>query len=101
MASNFTGPDRIYYNIRMQNPMSQAVTIAPGPLQNNPYEDTLVFVEHIPATATAKETWRVYPDPNPPLPNLKYVGTLLATIKAKTSNAGQFSVPFHFVITRK
>lgn len=103
-------------NLTMTNPSPDAPSSVPNLLAiaNVPYPNSLVIVHHCPANVNtltcpniAHETWFVYPDPNPTasgtssrgLP-ITQVGTLVTTSHNGTqTNAGQFSMPFSFVIS--
>lgn len=86
------------FHLRMENPTDQAVIAAPpDPTANSPYTDALVIVQHSPATATSPETWVAYPDPTSWPPQ---VGTLIEDLLRGTVNAGEYSMPFKFTITR-
>ena len=103
-------------NFTMTNPSPDAPSSVPNLLAiaNTPYTNSLVVVHHCLGntnTSTcpniARETWFVYPDPNPTtsgtsqtgLP-ITQVGTLLTTVRGGTEvNAGEFSMPFLFTIS--
>jgi hypothetical protein len=109
-------PAKGSWNLRMYAPVTDAssasntwVTTA-----NTPYTSSLVDVHHCPANSTAAsgvcagivhETWFAYPDPASAgssatgLP-VSQVAALENTSKPTSPlNAGQFSVPFYFVIS--
>lgn len=102
---SFTGPDGIGYQLQFVNPSAQ--NAAAGGTINQPYYTSLVVVTHIAADPTtgAPESWSVQPDNsnmNPAgTPAATQVGGLLKTVRSQSVNAGQFSVPFQFTITRK
>jgi hypothetical protein len=101
-------------NLRMLNPTSDAVTTQPE-LANDPYLNSLVNVHHCPANSDAttglclgrvKETWFVWPDQNLTEDHHSQTGlaktqvaSLLVSVKGKNVAAGEFTVPFYFVIT--
>lgn len=74
---------------------------------NQPLDTSLVVVTHSPANATgAVETWTITPD----ITNMNPAGSPAATqvgalavpgSKNTRDNAGQFSMPFQFTVTRK
>lgn len=74
---------------------------------NQPYNTALVVVTHSPADPStgAVETWTITPsnaNTNPSgTPVATQLGTLLLADKKGYVNAGQFSVPFQFIVTRK
>lgn len=86
------------------NPSAQV----PGTADNWPFLTSKVVVQHIPADPLtgAVETWTITPDNanmNPSgSPAATQVGSLLlaAEGKNKGGNAGQFSMPFQFTVTR-
>ena len=104
------------WNFRMWNPTTQAVSTDGSSVAaaNSPSSDSLVYVHHCPANSTATagqcpgivhETWFVYADSTETgissqtgLP-LKQVGGLENTQPINPVNAGQFSIPFFFVIS--
>lgn len=94
MGVDFTGPDKVAYRFRIQNPSTNAF-VGLEPMSNTPQLEALVMVHHIPANGADPERWEVYPDP------ASGIGTLLPTIKGKLQNGGQYSLPFKIVITRK
>jgi hypothetical protein len=101
-------PKNTWYHVRMQNPDADAVLPNSTDLiVNDPLNTSLVFVEHIPATAATRETWKVYPDATimgltDSGANATQVGTLLQGQNNGTPvNLGQFFVPFVITITRK
>jgi hypothetical protein len=99
------------------NPGAQAVPPDTTNGINSPYPDSLVRVHHCPAEFTApssgpctgivQESWLVWPDANPTQSGTSQTGlpivqvaSLLADGKgASESNAGEFTLPFYFVIT--
>jgi hypothetical protein len=102
----------------MMNTAAQAV-VDNGPdstVANIPYPNSLVNVHHCPANSTATsgpcagvvhETWLVRPDRNATASGAGYDGgpivqvATLATTKGNTGcNAGEFTIPFYFVIFR-
>ena len=109
-------PAKGSWNLRMFYPTTDAISDNDGVTEANaPYTDTIVHVKHCPANSTATcgpcvaivhETWYVYPDQNLPggfsaqtgLP-LFQVGGLVDTQTPTGVNAGQFSMPFSFVIS--
>lgn len=104
------------WNFRMWKPTTDAISGNPSTdanvaTANGPFTDSAVIVHHCPANSTAttgqcvgviKETWFVYPDPNPttyidgsPAPQTTvFVGALVNTQKSTPVNGGQFSMPF-------
>ncbi len=86
----------------MENPYEQAVTAAPAdPTANSPFTNVPVIVQHIPTSAapSGKETWVAYPDPST-VP--AQVGVLIQDLGSNKGsvNAGQYTMPFKFTITR-
>jgi len=97
---NNVGTKNSLFHLRLENPMVEAVTAPPADSSANyPYTDAAVIVNHIPATGSSPETWVAYPDPSStPL----QVGTLLQDQRTGgTLNAGQYTMPFKFTISRK
>ncbi|MBI1786439.1 MAG: hypothetical protein HYR60_02670 [Acidobacteria bacterium] len=114
-------PVKFSWNLRMWKPTTDAfsgnlytdVNVATA---NTPYIDTPVNMHHCPANSAATtgpcagvihETWFASPDPGPttyadgtPAPSTAtQVAALVSTQKATPVNAGQFSMPFYFVIS--
>lgn len=109
------------WNFRMWKPTTDAISDNPATninlaAANGPFTDSPAIVHHCPANSNAttgqcvgviKETWFVYPDPNPttytdgtPAPQTTvYVGALVNTQKATPVNGGQFSMPFFLKIS--
>ena len=90
------------FSLMMENPYDQAVTAAPADsTANSPYTDVLVVVQHTPAAAapSGKETWVAYPDP---ASTPAQVGTLMDNLGSNKGrvNAGQYTMPFTFTISR-
>jgi len=103
----------VFEAFNMVTPSPDPPLSGAGAAANTPYPTSPVLAHHCPAntnTATCPnvtaETWFVYPDTNPTasgtsttgLP-ISQVGTLFVTSKGKRVNAGQFSMPFLFVIS--
>jgi hypothetical protein len=102
----------------MWNPTSQAARPdnLTTPNINSPYADSLVNVYHCPANSTSTtgrcvgvvhETWLVWPDPNPTASGTSQAGwpitQVMSLVVSKGNqylNAGEFSIPFYFVISR-
>jgi hypothetical protein len=100
MGVDFTGPDKVGYKFRIQNPTTDAVEEPIPAWTNYPWTEAKVIVHHIPANGSEAEQWEVYPEPASSMdPN--GIGTLMVAVKNKMQSAGQYSVPFKIVITRK
>ena len=108
-------PAKGSWNLRMYASQTDAIATSNAwvTAANSPYASSIVNVHHCPANSTAAsgvctgivhETWFVSPDPSSAgssstgLP-LAQVAGLENTAKATPVNAGQFSVPFSFVIS--
>jgi hypothetical protein len=114
-------PGKGFWNLRMWKPTTDAISGNPNTdvalaTANGPFTDSAVVAHHCPANSNAaagpcagvlKETWFVYPDPNPttysdgtpaPLTDTQ-VGALVNTQKITPVNAGQFSMPFYLSIS--
>jgi hypothetical protein len=102
-AFDFTAPDGGADRVTFANPSAQVYTVEP----NQPYNTALVVVTHLPADSTtgAVETWVIAPsnaNTNPSgTPAATELGTLLIASKHGLTNAGEFSVPFQFTVTRQ
>jgi hypothetical protein len=109
---NISVPESGNWGLHLVNPNPSAPSTDPqGSVSNPPnatYNTSLVNVQHCPAndtfpvsplcTSGAHETWIVWPDSSTtPL----QVATLLNQKKSPGVNAGQFSLPFYFVISIK
>jgi hypothetical protein len=115
MGSNL--PVKGFWNFRIFDPTTDAASDdSPAVSTNNtPYLNSPVIAHHCPAHSTATagpcvgvthETWFVYPDtavtqsgPSQTGLPLTQVGALVNTQKATVLNAGEFSMPFYFVIS--
>lgn len=104
----------VNYSLILSNPASQAdPKVSVG--ANSPYPDSLVVVHHCPANSTVStglcmgiihETWLVWPDLNPTetgtsqtgLPETQVASVVVAK-GSSTLSAGEFSMPFYFVIS--
>lgn len=109
------------WGFHMLHPVTDARVGDPGdpnfPTANFPYVEAAVRVHHCPANSSAtsgpclgrvKETWIVNPDPSPTTysdgspapPTVINVGELINKDNLSSPvNAGQFSMPFQFVIS--
>ena len=103
------------WGFHMLHPVTDANVGDPSdpnfPTANDPYLEAPVIVQHCKAGSTAvtgpcvgvtKETWFVYPDPSEinDVPNAINVGELINKSNLSSPvNAGQFSMPFYFVIS--
>jgi len=100
---DFTAPSGALDRVTFANPNAQVPALEP----NAPYNTALVVVTHTPAdTGTgAVETWTITPsnaNTNPAgTPEATELCTLLLNGKHGLTNAGQFSMPFQFTVTRK
>jgi hypothetical protein len=102
-AFDFNAPDGGTDRVTFANPSAQVHTAEP----NQPYNTALVVVTHLPADPTtgAVETWVIAPsnantNPSGP-PAATELGTLLIASKHGLTDAGEFSLPFQFTITRQ
>jgi hypothetical protein len=102
-AFDFTAPDGSGARVTFANP--NALVYTPEP--NQPYNTALVVVTHLPADQTtgAVETWVIAPgNANTNLngiPAATEVGTLLVSFRHGLTDAGEFSLPFQFIVTRQ
>ena len=111
-------------HLRMLNSGDEAVTSTPNGAANDPYQNSLVDVYHCPYPAVSQsgpcarvsaETWYVWSDstsmcssstpcdPTPLTTPVTAVASLILDGKPHTGsiNAGEFSIPFYFIITRQ
>lgn len=100
---DFTAPDGGTDRVAFANTFAQVHTPEP----NQPYLTALVVVTHLPADPTtgAVETWIITPsnaNTNPSgMPAATELGTLLVAAKHGQTDAGEFSLPFQFTVTRQ
>ncbi len=102
-------------HVRMLNPNSDVQSYT-GLGVTAPYPNSLVSVHHCPADSTppatgacagfTAETWFVWPDPNPTAtgtangnPITQVASVILDGKRGALIYAGEFSIPFYFVIT--
>jgi hypothetical protein len=99
---DFTAPDGAYDRVTFTNPLAQVHVSG----QNRPYNTALVVVTHTPADPTTGvvETFTITPsnaNTDPGGTPATDAGTLLLNGKHGYADAGEFSLPFQFTVTRK